>query len=193
MAENATNKCFSTLTDMRYCQGVPVTPGIKRRAWFLSVGAIVNWPKIPVDEFGRPTSSIYDGPFTLAEGEKWRPLDHLPRKADFKSESQGEEPSRTFKVTGSFIHPKIDESAATAATSLINTRIVVLVEDMRGKYRVIGCEQYDGALVSPSRDNGQGATGTAGTTILVEADDPVETPFYTGPIVTEDGIINEEP
>lgn len=94
-------------------------------------------------------------------------------------------------MTGSFIHPKVDENAATAATSLINTRIVVLVEDMRGKYRVIGCEKYDGALVSPSRDNGQGATGSAGTTILVEADDPVETPFYTGPIDTEDGIINE--
>lgn len=185
------NKCFSALHDMKYCQGTPVTPGIKRRAWFASVGDIMGWPKIPVDELGRPTSSIYDGQFTLAEGVKWRPLDHLPGKAVFKSETQGEEPSRTFKVSGTFVHPKIDEDAATAATSLLNTRVVVLVEDMRGKYRVIGCEKYDGALVSPSRDNGQGATGTAGTTILVEADDPVETPFYTGPIDTEDGIINE--
>ncbi|WP_439711487.1 hypothetical protein [Duncaniella muris] len=191
MAENLINKCFSTLHDMKYCQGAPVTPGIKRRAWFVSLGAIVGWPTIPVDEHERPTSSIYEGAFKLAEGEKWHALDHLPGKADFKSEPQGEEPSRTFKVTGSFIHPKVDENAATAATSLINTRIVVLVEDMRGKYRVIGCEKYDGALVSPSRDNGQGATGSAGTTILVEADDPVETPFYTGPIDTEDGIINE--
>lgn len=191
MAE-ATNKCFSTLRDMKYCQGTPVTPGVKRRAWFISVGAIVDWPKIPVDDYDRPTSSVYAGAFKLAEGEKWRPLDHLSGKAEFKSETQGEEPSRTFKVTGTFIHPKIDEDAATAATSLINTRIVVLVEDMRGKYRVIGCEKYDGALVSPSRDNGQGATGTAGTTISVEADDPVETPFYTGPIDTEEGIINEQ-
>lgn len=191
--DTTTNKCFSTLRDMKYCQGTPVTPGIKRRAWFAAVNIVVDWPKIPVDDFGRPTSSIYEGAFKLAENEKWRPLDHLPGKAEFKSESQGEEPSRTFKVTGSFIHPKIDEDAATAATSLINTRIVVLVEDMRGRYRVIGCEQYDGALVSPSRDNGQGATGTAGTTILVEADDPVETPFYTGPIDTEDGVINEAP
>lgn len=185
------NKCFSALHDMKYCQGTPVTPGIKRRAWFASVGDIMGWPKIPVDELGRPTSSIYDGQFTLAEGVKWRPLDHLPGKAEFKSETQGEEPSRTFKVSGTLVHPKIDEDAATAATSLLNTRVVVLVEDMRGKYRVIGCEKYDGALVSTSRDNGQGATGTAGTTILVEADDPVETPFYTGPIDTEDGIINE--
>lgn len=191
MDKNA--KCFSALQAMQYCQGTPVTLGVKRRAWFVSVASILGWPKIPVDEFGRPTSSVYDGAFTLAEGVKWLPLDHLPGKAEFKSEAQGEEPSRTFKVSGTFVHPKIDEDAATAATSLVNTRIVVLVEDMRGKYRVIGCEQYDGALVSPSRDNGQGATGTGGTTIAVEADDPVETPFYTGPIDTEDGIINEAP
>lgn len=185
------NKCFSTLRDMRYCQGTPVTPGVKRRAWYIAVSAIVSWPTIPVDELDRPTSSVYEGAFTLAEGEFWRPLDHLPGKAEFKSETQGEEPSRTFKVSGTFIHPKIDEDASAAATSLINTRVIVLVEDMRGKYRMIGCEKYDGALVSPSRDNGQGATGTAGTTILVEADDPVETPFYPGPIKTEDGVINE--
>ena len=191
MEQNSVNKCFSTLLDMKYCQGTPVTPGIKRRAWYVSVGAIVGWPEIPVDEYERPTSSVYTGEFKLAEGEKWHALDHLPGKAEFKSEPQGEEPSRTFKVTGSFVHPKIDENAASAATSLINTRIIVLVEDMRGKYRVIGCEKYDGALVSPSRDNGQGATGTAGTTIRVDGDDAVETPFYTGPIDTEDGIINE--
>lgn len=191
MATSNANKCFASLTAMKYCQGTPVTPGIKKRAYYVSVGSIVGWPTIPVDELGRPTSSIYEGKFTLAEGAKWLPLDHLPGKAEFKSETQGEEPSRTFKVSGTFVHPNIDESAATAATSLINTRIVVLVEDMKGKFRVIGCEQYDGALVSPARDNGQGATGTAGTTIAVEADDPVESPFYTGPIETEDGTINE--
>lgn len=193
MSVTASNKCFSTLSSMKYCQGVPVTPGVKRRAYYTSVGSIVGWPTIPVDEYGRPTSAEYSGKFTLAEGEKWKALDHLPGKAEFKSETQGEEPSRTFKVSGTFVHPKIDEEAASGATSLINTRIVVLVEDMRGKFRVIGCEQYDGALVSPSRDNGQGATGTAGTTIAVEADDPVDAPFYSGPIVTEDGTINEAP
>ena len=186
-----TNKCFASLTALKYCQGTPVTPGVKKRAFYASVGNIVGWPTIPVDELGRPTSAIYEGKFLLAEGIKWLPLDHLPGKAEFKSEAQGEEPSRTFKVTGSFLHPNIDENASTASTSLLNTRVVVLVEDMKGRWRVIGCEQYDGALVSPSRDNGQGATGSAGTTIAVEADDPVDAPFYTGPIDTEDGIIKE--
>ena len=56
----ATNKCFSTLRDMKYCQGAPVTPGIKRRAWFTSISAIAGWPTIPVDEYARPISSVYD-------------------------------------------------------------------------------------------------------------------------------------
>lgn len=192
MSEQQTSpSCFGALKAMKYCQGVPVTPGIKRRAWIVPFDAIVGWPTIPEDSFGRPTSSVYTGQFTLAEGVNWQPLDHLPGKAEFKSEAQGEEPSRTFKVSGTFVHPKVDEDAATAATQLLNTRVVVLTEDMRGKYRVIGCEKYNGALASPARDNGQGATGTAGTTVAVEADDVVETPFYEGPIVTEDGIINE--
>lgn len=191
MATNDTNKCFAALKAMNYCQGTPVTPGVKRRAYIVSVGSIVGWPTIPVDDLGRPTSATYQGKFTLAEGAKWLALDHTANKAEFKSETQGEEPSRTFKNSVTLIHPKIDEDAAAAATALLNTRVVAIVEDMKGKFRVLGCEQYDGALATPSRDNGQGATGTAGTTIAIEADDVVDAPFYTGPIETEDGTINE--
>lgn len=191
MATNDTNKCFAALKAMNYCQGTPVTPGVKRRAYIVSVGSIVGWPTIPVDDLGRPTSATYQGKFTLAEGAKWLALDHTANKAEFKSETQGEEPSRTFKNSATLIHPKIDEDAAAAVTALLNTRVVAIVEDMKGKFRVLGCEQYDGALATPSRDNGQGATGTAGTTIAIEADDVVDAPFYTGPIETEDGTINE--
>jgi hypothetical protein len=38
-----------------------------------------------------------------------------------------------------------------------------------------------------TQDNGQGATGTASTTINVEATDIAPSPFYAGKIVTEDG------
>lgn len=184
------NKCFSTLQAMKYCQGTPVTPGIKRRSFYASVSDVVKWPTIPRDDYGHPTSAKYEGDFELAEGVKWLPVDHLANKAEFKSEVQGEEPSRTFKETVTLVHPKVDENAALAATSLLNTRVVALVEDMTGKFRVVGCEQYDGALVSPARDNGQGATGTAGTTLTLEADDLVDAPFYEGKIVTEGGTIN---
>ena len=87
-----TNKCFASLTALKYCQGTPVTPGVKKRAFYASVGNIVGWPTIPVDELGRPTSAIYEGKFLLAEGIKWLPLDHLPGKAEFKSEAQGSSP-----------------------------------------------------------------------------------------------------
>jgi len=190
MAESA-KTCFATLKSLKHCEGVPVSPGIKRRAYLLAVSDIMGWPTLPTDEFGRPTSATYQGAFTLAEGKKWLPYDHLPSKADFKSETQGEEPSKTFKVTANIIHPGIGEEAAAAATSLINTRVVALVEDMNGRFRVVGCEKYNGATVSPSRDNGQGATGSAGTTFALEADDVADAPFYTGPIETEDGTINE--
>lgn len=183
--------CFATLKSLTHCQGVPVSPGIKRSAYLIAVSSIVGFPKLPVDEYGRPTSASYEGTFTLAEGAKWLRYDHLPNKAEFKTETQGEEPSKTFKVTATLVHPGIGEEAAAAATSLINTRVIALVEDMEGRYRVVGCEKYNGAAVSPSRDNGQGATGTAGTTLALEADDVADAPFYAGPIETEDGTINE--
>ncbi len=189
MAEIA-KSCFSTLKSLKRCEGIPVTPGIKRSAYLAAISDIVGFPTLPTDEYGRPTSATYQGQFTLAEGKKWLRYDHLPSKAEFKSETQGEEPSKTFKVTSTIVHPGIGEEAAAAATSLINTRVIALVEDMDGRFRVIGCEKYNGATVSPSRDNGQGATGSAGTTFALEADDVADAPFYTGPIETEDGTIN---
>lgn len=167
-----------------------MSPGIKRRSFLIPVSDIVDWPTLPKDELGRPTSATYTGKFILAEGKYFQPYDHIPKKANFKSESQGEEPSKTFLVTAEIVHPGIGPEAATAATQLNNTRVVCLVEDMEGRFRVVGCEKYNGAEVKPSRDNGQGATGTAGTTFAVTADDVADAPFYEGPIVTEDGTIN---
>lgn len=182
--------CFSTLKSLKRCEGIPVTPGIKRSVYLAAVSDIVKYPTLPTDEYGRPTSASYEGAFVFAEGKKFLRYDHLPSKAEFKSETQGEEPSKTFKVSSTIVCPGIDEAAAAAATSLINTRVIALVEDMEGRFRTVGCEKYNGASVSPSRDNGQGATGTAGTTFALEADDVADAPFYTGPIETEDGTIN---
>lgn len=191
MSDPVKNTCFGTLKSLPWCQGTPVTPGIKKRAYVITTSEIVGYPKLPVDELGRPTSSIYEGKFTLAEGAKFKVYDHLPNKAEFKGESQGEEPSKTFKVTASLVCPGIDEDSAAATATLNSSHVIALVEDMKGKYRVIGCEMYDGATVTVTRDNGQGATGTAGTTLAFEASDIVDAPFYTGPIETEDGTINE--
>lgn len=185
-----TPKCTSVLKALHYCTGTPVVPGIRKRSYAISTSQIARWPKLPVDTNGRPTSAVYTGAFVLVEGAKFVAIDHLANKAEFKSETQGEAPSKTFKVTGSLLHPGVDEAAAAAAAALIGDNVVLLVEDMKGKFRVVGCELYDGASVTVSRDNGQGATGSAGTTIAFEASDIVDAPFYTGPIPTEDGIIN---
>ena len=59
---------------------------------------------------------------------------------------------------------------------------------MRGKYRVVGSEKWQ-TKTTVTQDLGQGATGTASTTINVEATDECPAPFYTGQIVTEEGNI----
>lgn len=184
-----TPKCVSSLKSFNYCQGTAVVPGIKKRVYIAATSAIKTWPTLALDSHGRPTGAEYTGAFALEEGAKFIKIDHLPNKAEFKGETQGEEPSQTFKVNVSVFHPGVGVEAANAAAVLNGQRVVALVEDAQGYFRVVGCEMYDGAKVTISRDNGQGATGTAGTTIAFEADDIVDAPFYTGAIVTEEGTV----
>ena len=184
------SKCANIQKSLGWCQGSPEMPGIKRRVYYISKNHILEFPKLPVDELGRPTSAVYEGNFTLEEDAKWHYIDHLPNKAEFKSETQGEVPSQTVKNTVTIVHPAVGEEAAAATCYLLNSDNVFIVEDMRGKFRVVGSPYYDG-VTTYSRDNGQGATGSTGTTITIESSDLVDSPFYNGEIVTEDGIINE--
>ncbi len=186
----AANKCSLLLKSLGWCYGTPVKPGIRRRVYGIDGSKIVKWPTFTRDELGRITSAIMKGNFELAEGAKWAYIDHLPDKASFKSETQGEPPSQSFKVTAEIVHPGVGQEAAEATASLLNSNMVFLVQDMMGNYRVIGSEDYD-TLATSSRDNGQGATGTAGTTITIEASMEIDAPIYTGEIVTDDGTINE--
>lgn len=184
------SKCTSVLKKMDWCQGKPARPGIRRRAFFVSAADILQWPTLEKDELGRITGVVYKGNFTLAEGVKFQYIDHLADKAEFKSEIQGEYPSQTFKNTATLVHPGVGPEAAAATAALLNSNVVLIVEDMDGRYRVIGSQYYD-TKITISRDQGQGPTGTAGTTIGFEASDLVDSPFYEGEIVTEDGTINE--
>lgn len=189
MATN-NNNCQSIVKSMGWCQGKTVKPGIRRRMFLIAADQILKWPTIKRDTLGRVTSSVMQGSFQLVEGAKWAKIEHLPAKAEFKSETQGEYPSQTFKVSGKFVHPGVGEEAADATASLLNTNAVGLVEDMDGRFRVIGSEDYDSVITS-QRDNGQGPTGTAGTTVNMEASMEADAFFYEGEIVTEDGTINE--
>jgi hypothetical protein len=87
------------------------------------------------------------------------------------------------------IHPGVGADASAAAAYLNNDDNVFIVEDMKGNYRVVGCEKWP-TKTTVNQDLGQGPTGTTNTTINVEATDECPAPFYAGIIATEDGDIN---
>ena len=183
------SNCTSIQKSLAWCQGTPEYPGIKRRIYYIAKSAIAKWPTLPTDDLGRPTSAIYGGNFTLIADQKWHFIDVLPDKCQVTSEAQGELPSQTQLNKLTAVHPGVGEEASAAAAYINNSDNVFLVEDMKGKYRVIGSERWD-TKSTVAQDLGQGATGTASTTINAEATDVVPAPFYEGTIETEDGTID---
>ena len=181
--------CNNLQRSLDWCQGTPELPGIKRRIYYLAKSQIVKWPTLPVDENGRPTSAIYQGNFVLAADANWKHIDVLPDKCQVTSEAQGEVPSQTQLNKLTAVHPAVGPEASAAAAYINNTDNVFLVEDMRGKFRVIGCDKWN-TKATVAQDLGQGATGTTSTTINAEASDVVSAPFYEGEIVTETETIN---
>ncbi len=182
------NDCQTILNSLKWCQGKPVKPGIRRKAYAIPVDQILKFPSIQRDELGRVKTPVLKGNFSLVEDAVWAVIEHLPNKAEFKSETQGEYPSQSFKVTATLVHPGVDKAAALATASFLNKNCVFLIEDMEGNYRMIGSEDYDTTITS-NRDNGQGPTGTAGTTISIEATMDLDAAFYIGEITTEDGTV----
>lgn len=183
--------CSTLQKSLSWCQGTPEYPGIKRRIYYIAKSDIAQWPSLPMDDLGRITAAKYDGSFVLVADKKWHHIDVLPDKCQVTSEAQGELPSQTQLNKLTAVHPGVGEEASAAAAYINNTDNVFLVEDMRGKYRVIGSERWD-SKSTVAQDLGQGATGTASTTINVEASDVVPAPFYEGTIELEDDtVINE--
>lgn len=185
-----TPSCTNIQKSLKWCEGTPELPGIKRRAYYTNKTNIASWPTLPHDSNGRVTSAAYTGSFTLIADATWKCIDFLPSKSQLTSDPQGEYPSQTQLNKLVLVHPGVGKDASEAAAYLNNSDNVFIVEDMKGNYRVVGSEKWE-AKTTVSQDNGQGPTGTAGTTINVEATDECPAPFYTGEIETEDGTINE--
>lgn len=173
-----------------WCEGKPVYPGIRRRLYYTAKSNITKWPTLPVDEFGRPTSSVLQGSFEMAADKVFHYIDVLAEKSGITSEPQGEAPSQTQLNKLVAVHPGVDEQATMASAYFNNSDIVVLIQDMNGKYRMLGNEKWQGKA-TVNQDLGQGSTGNANTTINVEHTDLIAAPFYKGIIPTEDGNINE--
>lgn len=177
---------------LAWCQGTPEYPGIKRRIYYIAKSDIVSWPALPVSLTGRPTAAVYRGNFVLSADKYWHFIDVLPDKCQVTSEAQGEMPSQTQLNKLTAVHPGVGDLASAAAAYINNADNVFLVEDMKGHFRVIGSERWD-TKSTVSQDLGQGATGTAFTTINAEATDVVPAPFYLGRIELEDGsVINDD-
>lgn len=183
--------CSPLEGSLSWCEGKPVLPGIRRRLYYTAKSNITKWPTLPVDEFGRPTSAVLEGSFEMAADKVFHHIDVLVNDSSLTSEAQGEKPSQTQLNKLTAVHPAVDAAATMAAAYLNNNDVVVLVQDMDGKFRMIGNDKWQGNA-TVAQDNGQGATGKATTTINVEHTDLIPAPFYEGEIVTEDGVINEQ-
>ena len=178
--------CSSIQRSLAWCQGRPELPGVKRRIYYISKYDILQWPNLPHDANGRLTGSAYVGDFTLRADASWKFIDIIPDKSQLTSEPQGEYPSQTQLNKLVAVHPSVGADATAAAAYLNNNDNVFLVEDMKGAFRVVGSDKWQ-TKTTVNQDLGQGAAGSASTTINVEAPDECPAPFYNGNIVTEDG------
>lgn len=183
------NPCAVLQKSLVWCQGTPVLPGIKRRLYYVAKSAIVKYPELERETNGRPKSAVLKGDFTLSAEAKWQYIDILPDKSQLTSEAQGELPSQTQLNKLTAVHPGVGEEASAAAAYINNADNVYIVEDMNGKFRVLGNNKWS-TKSTVAQDLGQGAAGTASTTITVEASDEVPSPFYVGKITTDDGEID---
>ena len=181
-------ECLNIQQSLGWCQGTPELPGVKRRVYYLAKSEIVEWPALSRDANGRITSAQYSGSFTLKADSKWKYIDILPDKSQLTSEPQGELPSQTQLNKLVAVHPGVGLRASAAAAYINNYDNVFLVEDMKGFFRVVGCDKWQ-TKSTVNQDLGQGPTGSTSTTINVEATDECPAPFYFGMIETEDGDI----
>ena len=182
-------ECLNIQQSLGWCQGTPELPGVKRRVYYLAKSEIVEWPALSRDANGRITSAQYSGSFTLKADSKWKYIDILSDKSQLTSEPQGELPSQTQLNKLVAVHPGVGLRASAAAAYINNYDNVFIVEDMKGFFRVVGCDKWQ-TKSTVNQDLGQGPTGSTSTTINVEATDECPAPFYFGLIETEEGDID---
>ncbi len=186
------NKCDSVdlYNSLEFCEGQTVLPGIRKKVLFQKKANIVAWPTLPKLVEGQTMAGLatYTGNFTLAADKKWLTIKNMDSKSDVNCETQGEKPSVTHLNKATIVHPGTEEEAAGFCRMAAADDLVFLVQQRNGKFRVLGSEEFE-TVVKPTTALGQGVTGTAGTTLEVEATDVCPAPFYPGKIETEDGDI----
>ena len=185
-------KCNSKIySSLRYCNGKPSLPGIKKAVYFISADEIVKWPKLPdIDDAASMADiAVLVGDFGLAADAKWKRIDVLTTDSDISSESQSDAPSKTFLNKVNLKHAGRNEEATGFCRLANSDNLIYLVEQRDGGFRVVGNNMFE-TNTKPSQASGAKETDTSGTTIAVEVTDVCPAPFYKGKIETEDGDID---
>lgn len=175
-----------------HCKGETVLPGLRPKAWWIPKSQLTSWPTLakPSDE-GATMESIasYKGDFALVADARWLSIDLLDTASNITSASQGEKPSKTFLNSATLKYAGNNE-AATGFARMANTDDGVYVVQQRdGKFRVIGNEMFE-TNTNPAQESGMAVTDASGTTLEVSVTDICPAPFYTGKLITEDGILD---
>lgn len=177
---------------LAHCKGETVLPGLRPKAWWIPKSLIVSWPSLakPTDE-GATMESIatYKGDFGLAADAKWLYIDLVDTASNIKSASQGDNPSKTFLNSCTLKYPGNNAAAAGFARLVNADDGVYVVQQRDGSFRVVGNEAFD-TDTKPAQDSGMTVTDASGTTLEVSVTDLCPSPFYTGKLVTADGVID---
>ncbi len=173
-----------------FCKGQTVLPGLRGKVFFTKKSNIVAWPTLPdTTTTGLAELATYKTDFLLAADTKWLKIDILSAESSVTSESQGDAPSKTFinKVT---LKHSGNNADATGFSRLANADdLVFLVQQRGGAFRVIGNDMFD-TNIKPSQESGAKETDSSGTKFDIEVTDICPAPFYTGKIITEEGVIS---
>lgn len=189
MSAPTTNSCATLQSSLGWCEGTPELPGLRKRLYYIAKSLIATWPTLSRTTGGQLNSASYTGNFTLLADATFKYIDILCDKSQLTSDPQGEYPSQTQLNKLVAVHPGVGAAASAAAAYLNNSDNVFIVQDMSGRWRVIGSERWM-TKTTVAQDIGQGATGTAATTITVEATDECPAPFFTGTIEVEAGTLS---
>ena len=191
MAQTCTVK--SKYDAVTYCPGQRVLPGNRKRAYFIPKHAIKTWPTRAKNLEGASGDAkkmvSYEGEFVLDAETKWQRLDAIYGKIKFSYETQGSDLSRTVLNKLELSHPVLDEEAAAFAAQVICDDIVVAFQRADGKFRLIGCEEYE-TQTDTSGDTGEKVTDESGMKVTISCTDIAPAPFFPGTLDTADGKIS---
>lgn len=166
-------------------------PGISEDVYAISKAEILAWPTLPavfVANIGELVT--YSGNFTLELAAKWKKVGVIAEKSNLDGKSQGTKPSKTFLNQIVMQHPGAGADASAYAMQANNDDLVYLAkENNTGKYRVVGNEMFPTNTEADQKLGGS-PTDEMGTTLTVTVTDVAPALYYTGAIITDDGIIN---